>query len=730
MTSIRSAIPPQQHDASRPAVGLDAPDRPGSRETLIALFVIAASTVLVYSNTFDASFHFDDIPGIVRNDSLRDLSRQWPPSGNRWLGYVSFAFNYRLGGLEVFGYHLANLLIHTCNGLLVFWLTAITLRTPTLRFAEAGPLVRRYLPLAAGLLFAVHPVATEAVTYIVQRFTSLATLFYLLSLALYVHARLSLDEDHPSKTRAACIYGLSVVAAAAAMKTKEISFTLPLVAAGYELLFFRPGRRLLLLVPHVATALLVPLGLAAHGQRLWDVLGDASHFAAETPKIPRWVYLLTQSRVVVTYLRLLLLPIGQNVDYDFPLSHSLADPSVLFALAVLLAVAACGAFLVFRAREANRAEGVLVFLGIAWFFVTLSVESSIIPIRDVIFEHRLYLPSAGTAVALGTALFWAIERMRLRTSLARQAAVALLLTVAPLGVATYARNFVWKNELTLWRDVVSKSPGKARPHNNLGNALIDQEATSEAVNELLAALKIAPRYAKAWSNLSRAYAKQGRADDAITAASAVLALKPADAHAHNNLGIAYEAKGRVDDALREYVEAIRLEPSVAGFHNNLGGAFQSKGQLDHAMREYREAIRLEPSVAGVHGNLGGAFQATGRLDDAVREYREAIRLAPSVAEAHNNLGGAFQARGQFDDAEREYREAIRLVPSMADAHYNLGNVFAIKGRLHDAEGEYREATRLDPSMVEAYSGLAAVLLKQGRAAETSTEQRRTQDRLR
>ncbi len=303
--------------SATPATSRPAPEASNfarTREGIVSLLVITAAAVLVYSNAFGASLHFDDFASIVENQSLRDLRSQWPPSGNRWLGYLSFALNFRLGGLEVFGYHLANVLIHVCNGLLVFWLTSITLRTPSLRGAESGPLVRRFLPLTAGLLFAVHPVQTEAVTYVVQRFTSLATLFYLLSLALYAQARLSLEEDRPSKARAACLYGLSVVAAAGAMRTKEIGFTLPLVAAGYELLFFRPGRRLLLLAPLGATALLVPLGLATHGQKLADVLGEASRFAAETPEIPRSVYLLTQSRVVSTYLRLLLLPIGQNVD--------------------------------------------------------------------------------------------------------------------------------------------------------------------------------------------------------------------------------------------------------------------------------------------------------------------------------------------------------------------------------------------------------------------------------
>src|SRR6266540_5717082 len=183
------------------------------RDPLVAILVIATATVLVYSNSFDASFHFDDMGSIVENEGIRDLSHQWPPSGSRWLGVLSFALNYRLGGLEVFGYHAVNVLVHACNGVLVLWLTSLTLRTPALRRADASALMRRYLPLTAGVLFVVHPVATQAVTYVVQRFTSLATLFFLLSLALYAQARISFEVEPRSKARAASLYCLSILGA-------------------------------------------------------------------------------------------------------------------------------------------------------------------------------------------------------------------------------------------------------------------------------------------------------------------------------------------------------------------------------------------------------------------------------------------------------------------------------------------------------------------------------------
>jgi len=699
----------------------EQPDAPSSRDLVIGVVIITIATTLAYSNTFDASFHFDDFRNIVRNESLRDLRKLWPPSGSRWLGTLSFALNYRIGGLDVFGYHVANLLIHAGNGVLVFWLAATTLRTPALRRAETSPLVRRYLPVTSGLLFAVHPVQTQAVTYVVQRYASLATLFFLLALVLYAQARISLEPARASRPRTACLYLLSILCAAAAMKTKEISFTLPLVAAGYELLFFGWGRRAIGLAPLAATAALVPLGLASQGRGLAGV-------ASAGANISRSVYLLRESRVVVTYVRLLLLPFGQNLDPDYRLSHSLSDPGVLFALSLLSAVLATAVFLLVRARATNRATGILVFFGTAWFFVTLSVESSIVPLSDVIAEHRLYLPSAGCSVALATALLAGVERLRLRRSLRAQAAAALLLTSTPLAVATHARNSVWSGDVTLWSDVVAKSPNKARPHNNLGNALLSAGRVEDAVHELRDATRLDPAMAEAHNNLGVAYRASGRADEAIAEFRRSIALDASRAPVHYNVSVALRANGQLDEAARELEETVRLDPSVAVAHDDLGAVHLAMGRLPEALRELREATRLAPSSAGAHDRLGQAYQATGQLDEAVREFREALRVSPGLAAAHTHLASAWGAKGLLDDAVNEYREALRLLPYLAKAHDDLGSAHRARGSLGDAVREYRRAVELfaGPKFV---LNLASSLDDAGRSAEAAALYRRYLDQV-
>jgi hypothetical protein len=274
----------------------------------VAFLLIAVTALAIYSNTFFSPFHFDDTGTIVENNKLRDLSNFWPPSGTRYIGFLSFALNYQVGGLEVLGYHLVNILIHIINGFLVWSLVTLTFKTPVMERSSANSKLKYFIALTASLIFISHPVQTQAVTYIVQRFASLATFFYLLSLVLFVKWRIS---------HRTIFYPLSILCAVLAMKTKEISFTLPFIVLLYEIMFFgsfvnghmqRRRTRLLYLAPLVLTVLIIPLSLIGIDKPLGDVIGEFREAAQETEEVPRGIYLLTQFRVIATYIRLLILP--------------------------------------------------------------------------------------------------------------------------------------------------------------------------------------------------------------------------------------------------------------------------------------------------------------------------------------------------------------------------------------------------------------------------------------
>jgi len=390
----------------------------GFKYIIVSLLVIIILGTIIYSNTFDASWHFDDHTAILENYSIRNLEETALRIGaSRWIGFTSFALNYHFGKLDVFGYHLVNIVIHLICAILVYSLVLLTLKTPYLKDSS----ISRYtasLSLASALIFVAHPIQTQAVTYIVQRFTSLATLFYLLSLVLFIKARLQNLRGAKFSPSHLGFYLGSLLAAFLAMKTKEITITLPAIILLYEFCFFSPSlralaRKLPYLTLLLLTFFIIPFsryGVGLFGisggtfigiAEVGDVIGDATQ---ETTAISRADYLLTQFNVITTYIRLLFFPVNQNLDYDYPVSRTLFEFPTFLSFLFLASVVAFGRWMFKKSR--------LISFGIFWFFITLSVESSIIPIRDVIFEHRVYLPSVGFVIFLTAAVHQMMEQIK------------------------------------------------------------------------------------------------------------------------------------------------------------------------------------------------------------------------------------------------------------------------------------------------------------------------------
>ena len=634
------------------------------RKPIVHILIIVVLGILIYSNTFNAPFVLDDDHSIVNSSSIKDVRHfidLQSMYGNRHIGFLTFALNYKMHGLDVTGYHIFNLFIHLLNGLLVYWLVILTFRTPYASAYLQKDVLKtsapyRWIPLFTALLFVSHPVQTQAVTYIVQRFASLTTLFYLASLVMYIKAR---GSDSSKKARYA-FYAASIVSAILAMRTKEIAFTLPVMVVLYEFMFFRGDikKRVLYLLPFLLTMFIIPLSMIFTLSTMFTQGGstgasgiDELTKMAGSVDISRWDYLNTQFRVIVTYIRLLFFPVNQNLDYDYPIYRTFFTPPVFLSFFVLLGVFCWGIYLLYRSNksdQANRFWYRLIAFGIFWFFVTLSVESSIIPIVDIIFEHRLYLPSVGFFMALMSGIAFIHVRLANRgKAVAKVVMPVMILAVIILSLTAHARNMIWRNEVTLWEDVVKKSPYKARPHTNLGLA----------------------------------YEKQGRIDDAAEEHQTAIKHGPDYAIAHNNLGGAYYKQRRFDDAIKEYQTAIKLSPGYTAAHYNLGLAYQEQGRLDDAVREYQAAIKRDPNHSEVHYSLGGAYYKQGRFDEAIQGYQTAIKLKPDHAKAHNNLGATYQEQGRLDDAIKEYQTAIELKPDYAKARYNLGEAHKKRGCL-------------------------------------------------
>jgi Flp pilus assembly protein TadD len=383
------------------------------------------------------------------------------------------------------------------------------------------------------------------------------------------------------------------------------------------------------------------LTLIGTDKPIGDLISDVSEVTRVDTAMSRSDYLFTEFRVIVTYIRLLFLPINQNLDYDYPIYHSFFDPNVILSCLFIAAILGIGVYLLYCSRSSFQHSRLIAF-GIFWFFITLSVESGIIPIADVIYEHRVYLPSVGFFLVCLTGLAMLVERLNSRVAV-RVIVAGVIMAVVMLGGMTYGRNRVWQNATTLWEDVVMKSPEKSRPHNGLGEAYAKQNRLDEAISEYKIAIQLRLDDADAYNNLGVAYAKQNRLDEAISAYKTALYFRPYHAEAYYNLGNTYVKQNRLDEAISAYKTALQFKPDYVDAYNNLGVVYAKQNRLDEAISAYKTAIRFSPDHADIYYNLGAAYVAQDRLDEAISQFKTALQFKPDHADARKNLKRYYKA---------------------------------------------------------------------------------------
>jgi tetratricopeptide (TPR) repeat protein len=426
-------------------------------------------------------------------------------------------------------------------------------------------------------------------------------------------------------------YAASMISAFLAMNTKQIAFTLPFAILLYEFSFFKgaPRKRVLFLIPLLLTLLIIPLSLIDVDRSLGELVGDMGK-ATAIQNIPRLNYLLTELRVMVTYLRLLVLPVNQNLDYDYPMYDSFFALPVLLSFLFLFSIFSCGIIL-FKQSRITAPSSRLIAFGIFWFFLSLSVESSIIPLH-LIYEHRLYLPSAGFFVVIVTAMFLLLEIAK-NQKLTKIVFVVFVLILIVLISATYARNEAWQSIAGLWEDVVSKSPENSRAHNNLGNAYVLEGKSEEAIEHYLLALEARP------------------------------AIRPTPryyAEIHYNIANAYKDTGLLDKAIEHYRKALRIDFNNLDAYNNLGLVYSSQDLPQKAITYFQAAIELDPDYAEAHFNLGEVYFSRGWSDKAIEHYKIFLKLRPDHKRVHYNIALAYNEMGLSQKAEEHLWRAEEL----------------------------------------------------------------------
>jgi tetratricopeptide (TPR) repeat protein len=684
----------------------------------LAAVLLAAVGFIIYSNTLNSPFVFDDIITIEDNSSIRmtEFSVRNIVTGaigyskNRPISMLSFAFNYYFGRYNVVGYHLVNILIHIANGVLLFFLLEIT-RTIYSRQRSVPlklePFTVTSLSFCTALLWLAHPVQTQSVTYIVQRMNSMGAMFYILALFLYAKGRLAhLSANQVTDNQSAnerqnkhwhhyYFWHLGcALAAVFALGSKESTVSLPFFIFLYEWYFFQNLNIIWLKKSLKYIAVIVVLfGLIAFiflGSEPLVKLKALRDFSEG--QFTMGQRLLTQTRVVVYYLSLLGYPHPSrlNLDYDFPLSYSLMNPSAtLLSLTVIIGLIILGVYLAKKER--------LISFSILWFFGNLVIESSVIPLA-LIFEHRLYLPSMLLFLIPVTLGHRYIKLIWLRAGV-------FCLVIVVLCVWTYQRNRVWENDLSLWADVVKKSPNKVRSQLNLGLALANRDRLDEAISHYLKSIQLDPNYAYAYNNLGVALKEQGKLNEAIQYYRQALQIDPTYVEAINNLAGALEKQGQTREAAEYYRRAIELNPKNDKVHTNMGHVLVEQGKLDEAIEHYRKALQLNPNSAETLLNWGDALAKQGKTDQAINHFHKALQIDPDYAEAHNNLGGELLNQGKTDEALEHLSAALDLNPNLAEAHSNMGVLLIQKGKFEAAISYFREALRLNPNFSSAEANL-------------------------
>ncbi len=474
----------------------------------------------------------------------------------------------------------------------------------------------RLVALFAGLIFISHPIQTQAVTYIIQRTTSLAALFYLASLCLYVKSRLLTDKE----ARVSMFYYAgSLVSAVLAMFTKEMVITLPFMILLYESCFLKDQKSVnwKTVIPFFAALLIIPMTFLLTKSADLILMTRASEGPVGISPIE---YLLTQVRVMVTYLRLIFIPLNQNLDYDYPIAHTLAEPAI-FASLLFLAV-----ILIAAARLFSKYR--LVSFGIFWFFLTLLPESGLIPIRDVIFEHRLYLPMAGFSLFLVSGLFYLFKDKNLKALV-----IVFIVMILFCSVLTYRRNAAWKNKFTLWADVIKKSPQKVRAYNDRGNTYAFMGRFNEALADYNKVIEIDLNQIAALQQKTAQDVKRGVSGYdgyKLIAARATLAI------AFFNRGLLFMDTGNFKQAISDFNKALEINPALAAPYHNRGMSYVGIEDYDNALSDFTKAIEINPTDAGAYNNRGNIYSAKGNFREALLDYSRAIELDPNLAPAYLN----------------------------------------------------------------------------------------------
>jgi len=682
--------------------GTTVADNPSASFRVLSLLVIALVGFAVYLNSLQVPFIYDDFSSIPDNPYIRQLWPLWnvfqtPPQATiSWRPIVSLtlALNYALSGIEVWSYHLVNILIHLGTSLTLLGLLQRVLPNTPLA-TRYGPALK-WIPLFAALIFVTHPIQTESVTYIVQRAESLMGLFYLLS--LYCFARGAYGK------RSSLWFGGSVLACFVGMATKQVTLTAPIMILLFDWAFVARGfagikKRAAYYAALIGTySMLFLLSLIYPKIETWGF---------DTQGITPFAYAQTQCGVLLHYLRLCLVPHPLVLNYEWPIAKQWGEwvPQGLCLISIL------GASLVTWFKRPQ-----LGYLA-AWFFIILGPTSSFMPIvSEVAAEHRLYLPLAAIAVGIVLGCF-EISRFLVAKKGVPQplfikfALVILAVYISGLSVATIRRNAVYKSEVSLWKDNIKKRPDNIGAYNDVGAYLTKEGKFDEALIYLEKALEINPQYWRTKSNLGILYHRLGDKAASTRYLEEALSLRPDSVPALKNLAGMYAGDHDYETSLKYYQMALALEPFSARLTYLVGQTLALLNRHTEAIDHFLKVEKMDPDLLDardLYEHLAVVYLKTGDKQKALHAFQKNVSHNASSATAWTNLGSAHMRLNQANEAVRAHQKALSFNPKLSQAYFNLGLALARQGKKGEAKKVLTQYLVLEPNSQEGRQLLASI----------------------
>jgi len=689
-------------------------------------------TAAFYHSSLKYPFQFDDIANITKKFDIRFSNplSQWLHN-RRWMGEWLNRLNFDWGRFDPFYYRLTNLIVHIATGILVYFVIL-----EGCSYLKKRPFFSKnalYIALTTASLFLLHPVQTQAVSYVIQaRLEGLATLFVMATILLFLKA-----FQTQNKILRYALLPLFYTIGFVSCGTKEIAIVSPFlimlvdwffiaqedwtsfksriwVHASFSLLIF--GTFLHYLSAKFVSDIARLKFVTANNRG--NILTENAH-----DLIRPLSFLISEFKVILHYLFMYLLPARISVEYDWKLSESFFAPDSFFPFLALCVIFSLAIYSLIKRKYSFFGFGVL------WFFITIAPRSTIIPSPELVCDYKAYLPSVGWLFVIATCSLsvfnFVISKMRFLPKWFFQPIVQIALFVVwafPLGYTSMQRNLVWSSTVEFWKDITEKAPKKARGHNNLGVALSEGKKYDEAIPHFLEAIRLDRFYSDPWSNLAVAYSVKNQEERAIAALKEAIRLFPNYPEAYNNLGTLLIKRKKLDQAERVLEAAIKLRPYYGKAYFNLGRLYIDRGNNEKAWVYFKKATEGDLDTKEGFFTLGQISLNLKKFDEAINAFEMTLKLGGNMpieqkVQVLFKLANACFLCKKLDRAEQIFTQLCKLNPNDHRYIYNLGETLYTKNDFEKACKVFEKLSNPPFSFAQANFRYASCLEKQNRHDE-------------